>query len=510
MSTKPVSEAKDYLFRWAKVTRGDLAPLGIYVFGSLIYRDGTLFGDRSDIDIVVVIPETPDAIDRADWLEKLLRHKISLEDELGKVLRRPSRDTLICSIVAVTSLEISSDIHKDGARNFFSANTFLDLVSGQIVNGLPNAGSREIKERLVGECIRFAQKTRSSYLGVNALGAETLRPFDDADAAPKQLMRHAAMVQYLEDDGDGDPGREYDVDIGATHLTVLLHERRKKVADLGRRFEARRSGRGTRAPLSSKDQLLLSEIVLDTAIYLEARATAIQAKPKRPSIGGAHSTVIFAKRFESAFPGVRGVEWFEDSNQIRQRVARLLEEPLEFEDGTPIWWSRGNSNLQIFSFADEGDRFVLNGEEMNIRRVAAINPGSYKYEFVYVELAPLQPTGLYPRTQENIAEVERGDGFFPYYWEEYGIVDGKHFVTRAVYDDGSAFIDGELQSLRGRAELRSRYVTTYNFLVAASGSPLFDSSYDQQLEDHLNAMLRGEDRLDAIARDGRQLPTGRF
>ncbi|MFD1984022.1 nucleotidyltransferase domain-containing protein [Mesorhizobium newzealandense] len=78
MSTNLVTEAKDYLSQWAKIVREELAPLGIYAFGSLIYRDGALFGDGSDIDIVVVIPEKPDAIDRADWLEKLLRYKILL------------------------------------------------------------------------------------------------------------------------------------------------------------------------------------------------------------------------------------------------------------------------------------------------------------------------------------------------------------------------------------------------------------------------------------------------
>jgi predicted nucleotidyltransferase len=244
LSSQPVTETKACLIRWAKTIRDELAPLGMYVFGSLIYREGSQFGDRSDIDLIIVMPEMPDAIDRANWLERLVRSKVLLEDELGKLLRRPSRDALICSVVAVTSREVSADIHKDGAVNFFSENAFLDLLSGELVGGLPTAGSREIRERLVGECVRFAQRTRNSYLGVNSLGVETLKPFNDhSDPAPKQIMRHAAMVQYLKHYGEGHRGEEYDVEIGATYLTVLLRQRRKRVDELSRRFEARRSGR---------------------------------------------------------------------------------------------------------------------------------------------------------------------------------------------------------------------------------------------------------------------------
>jgi len=106
--------------------------------------------------------------------------------------------------------------------------------------------------------------------------------------------------------------------------------------------------------------------------------------------------------------------------------------------------------------------------------------------------------------------VERGEGDYTWYWEEFGLVDGKHLVTRAVYDDGSAVIDGRLQSLQGRVEGRSRYVTSYNFVIAAGGAPLLSMNYDENLQGHLDAMLKGEDRLLIIARETRRLPAGRW
>ena len=506
-----IADVKALLQAWGRVVSEDIGSSGIYCFGSLIYQDGAQFNDGSDVDLLVAMPEIPDGIARADWLERLLEHKTRLEDDLGKLLRRPDRSALICSVVAVTPLEIAADLHKGGSPAFFSENTFLNLDTGAVEVGIAGAGAQPITERLVGECVKFTQNCRNQYLGVNALGDELLIPFAHAtDAAPKQCMRHAAMVRCLEDDGDGDPGAEYDVDIGANRLTVLLDERHRQLGDLVVRYGSRRGGRTARTELSSKDQLLLAELVFDAAVRVEAKPAATNAAPKKPSTNGAHSTVIFAERFVSAFPGIRGIEWFDDDKAIRMRLARLLAEPLEFEDSTPIWWSRGGSNLHI-SHYEERDGFVMiNFDEMKVRRVAAVSRGSYKYNFVYVEVGPLPPVGIYEKTPERIAEVERGDSPFPYYWEEYAIVDGEHLINRSVYDDGNALIRGELQSIAGRAQLRGRFVTPYNFIIAAGGTSIFNVDYDQQLEEHLNAMLKGEDRLEAIALDGTRLPTRRF
>jgi hypothetical protein len=76
----------------------------------------------------------------------------------------------------VTEQDIAADIHKDGARSFFSSNRFLDLLAGTPVDGLPYAGSRPVEDRLVIDCIRFAQKKRNSYLAVNALAGTSDLP----------------------------------------------------------------------------------------------------------------------------------------------------------------------------------------------------------------------------------------------------------------------------------------------------------------------------------------------
>ena len=133
---------------------------------------------------------------------------------------------------------------------------------------MPGAGSRTIADRLVGECVRFAQKKRK-LLVLSASGHMNMAAYDDnADPLPKDVMRHGAMARRLTDDANADPGAEYDTQLGLDFLSHRLYERRRDnraYADLQNRLSIRRGGRGLRQPVSAKDQVLLAEIIYDTA-----------------------------------------------------------------------------------------------------------------------------------------------------------------------------------------------------------------------------------------------------
>ncbi len=164
---------------WAKSLQAESGTAGVYVFGSLIYRDGAQFGAKTDIDLVVNIPaEANNARKRAQWLDRLREQKQLLEVGLAKTLGRTNVDQSICSTVAVTPLEVAADIQKDGTKGFFRENLFHDLVAGKTADGLPHAGSRAIDERLSIECVRFAQKKRNAFLAVSANGRMTLGDYD--------------------------------------------------------------------------------------------------------------------------------------------------------------------------------------------------------------------------------------------------------------------------------------------------------------------------------------------
>ena len=92
---------------------------GVFLFGSLIYKDGAQFYAGSDVDLVVLFPNNAlDALARRAWLEKLHEYKMRLEGELATVLPRADPTKSLCSVVVPTPRDLNWSIHKDGAGDF--------------------------------------------------------------------------------------------------------------------------------------------------------------------------------------------------------------------------------------------------------------------------------------------------------------------------------------------------------------------------------------------------------
>ncbi|MBV7539081.1 hypothetical protein KW842_25255 [Duganella sp. sic0402] len=503
------------LKEWAVDTHQKIDSGGIYVFGSVIRRGGVQFDNRSDIDLVIQIPaQMKTSSERVEWMENLHEQKQSLELALMSLLKRTDASEAICSVVVVSELDIEANVHKDGAIGFFSENIFLDLLTDVAHNGLPTVRKETKLQRLIIECLKFTQKKRNIFLAVSPNGTEKLSNFEGPDPIPKDIMRYAAMARQLEKPSTIH-GAETDIQRGLDYLThhlyefEMVNEAYQKLHDV---VSVRRGARGESNSISPLQQLLLTDIIVGAAIEAHDKELAAQVVARRnkdfslPSFKGNDSTIFFSDRFSRAFPGVRGVSWFEDPAEIRERMNRLLKEPLKFEEATPIWWWR-NSNLQIEKFIDLGNgHYVMNVDELNIRKIAAVQSDPYYRSFVYVEVASMKPTGLYQSSPDQVSASKKAEEVFGYNWEEYGLVDGVHMVTRAEYDDGAAKIEGEIQDITGRAELRSRYLTPYNFLIAPHGSPINNQRFDSILEDFLNKILSGEATIEQLIQVVNKLP----
>lgn len=216
-------------------------------------------------------------------------------------------------------------------------------------------------------------------------------------------------------------------------------------------------------------------------------------------------------RFTAAFPGVRGLAEISSPTEAVDRLAILLKPPLrwlwEVGDGnsaglSPLWWWRGHSTNSIDHYsAVSANEILLDCYELPITRVVAVNNSAYWQSFVYVEIDPKPPIGLYDHNPEVIA---RKLELFGYVHEEYGLYKGRP-VTRAEYDDGAAMIDGKPQQIPG-AQLRVRYTTPYNFIIASQESPINNSQFDAKADEILNDILKGKSTVQQFANDIRKLP----
>ncbi len=194
-------------------------------------------------------------------------------------------------------------------------------------------------------------------------------------------------------------------------------------------------------------------------------------------------TVFWSDRIARAFPGVRELYWFNSASEALDRLQILLQEPLRFENpkgyGTtsdPIWWWRGGYCLPISNFRRiNGTRCLMDVYELNIERIAVYRRGAYYQSFVYVEVTPDEPTGLYDTDKNSIQERIKTTG---YATEEYAIFQDT-MITRECYDDGAAVIEGIPTDISGVAELRVRYLSKYNFLIAPKYSPINSKEFDR-------------------------------
>lgn len=212
-----------------------------------------------------------------------------------------------------------------------------------------------------------------------------------------------------------------------------------------------------------------------------------------------HSTSFFYGRMASAFPGIRDITWFEDPKTAISRLEILLKEPLRFSTGNkdfesdPIWWFRGGDALFIEKFKKVGRRkVVMNVDQIKIKRIAAYHGESYYKDFVYVEVEGEKQTGLYNFKEEDI---QRHVNDFGYSWEEYGLIKNrigwKTPIRREEYDDGATVVRGKVKDLQD-PELRIRYLSKYNFIIAAKGSPYNSKKFDRLSKEYLNKILRNE------------------
>lgn len=241
------------------------------------------------------------------------------------------------------------------------------------------------------------------------------------------------------------------------------------------------------------DKLLNKLLLVVFSYKTDSKNLAIKATEE--------STVFFARRMAEAFPGVRGVCEFSDRKEINKRLSILLQAPLKFEQGLdradtdPVWFFRAGAAEDIKSFLRIGNNKVLmNTDELLIKRIVVYrDSGRYYGQYVYVEVEADKPCGCYSHNEDTMKYMVDKRG---YYDEEFAVFKPSWYlperkITRQEYDDGSAMVNGKPMRLHGRAELRLRYLTSYNFILAAKFSPFNCHEFDRTSGEYFKGMLNG-------------------
>lgn len=229
---------------------------------------------------------------------------------------------------------------------------------------------------------------------------------------------------------------------------------------------------------------------------------------KKGEIISEHPTVFFDERIREAFPGVRGLNWYEGEEAIK-RLSILLEKPVSFEKAVnhgsftdPIWWFRGSNGSSIKKFERLSDgKCLLNTRELKIEKIAVHHSDSYYKHFVYVELKGDRPIGRYNYEENYIESVVEWRGYFN---EIYALFNGIP-IKHEEYEDNAALINGEIIKV-DNAKPRTRFLTSYNFILCAKTSP-FNTKKGEEIGDRLmNEILQKNRRIEEFAQLSELLP----
>lgn len=224
--------------------------------------------------------------------------------------------------------------------------------------------------------------------------------------------------------------------------------------------------------------------------YQREKGSAKENQEELPNLHTS-TTSFFASRIANAFPGQRGIQWYEAKTAVK-RLKLVFRSPLKFSIGNdgivlPIWWFRAGSSSDIERFKVLSKTKVLLGwDELEINRIAVNRSNRYYKCFIYIEAKAEKPIGLYKHDEKYLNDWIEEHGF---YSEEYALL-GSIPIKSEERDDGAAIIKRKVVNAYD-AEIRIRFLSNYNLLITAQDSPYNSSRFDNDSDHYMNQILRG-------------------
>lgn len=260
------------LISWAHAIQAKTGISEIYLFGSLVSREGIMFDeDKSDVDLMIIIPDEYNTYrQRRDLLASLKQDKINLENELMKLLGRNNSDEQIVSLLPVTLSEIKYDLHKSNKSPFFKVTEFMNLLTEKTIemNQLVDITLLPEGMNRLGQVFCEVQKARNLYFNSCPIGNIPVIEFSEVGDLEKSIKRTAAMLNGFNNPSITVESDHYNLILGFDYLKTLFKELMSEDEELSKIYFWVNGKKGDLDVLSEEMILLVYELMFDRCFEL--------------------------------------------------------------------------------------------------------------------------------------------------------------------------------------------------------------------------------------------------
>lgn len=217
-----------------------------------------------------------------------------------------------------------------------------------------------------------------------------------------------------------------------------------------------------------------------------------------------HPDVFFSYLIERAFPNQNNQVKVYDAKDAIKRLKFMFDKPVYFGDydssvnkfSDPVWWFRGTSSMPVRQIKFLGEnKILMNWEELILKEIVVDNRNPYRFNIIYFDVLPDKSVWK-KYSKEQIEKMKHGRSYVS---ESYGLFENK-IIKHEEYDAGTAEIGGELIDVSGKAEIRYRKLSRYNFIICSKRSPYNDPKFDRfsepLLDDVINRKILPEEFLE--------------
>ncbi|QQZ60234.1 protein kinase [Paenibacillus sonchi] len=162
----------------------------------------------------------------------------------------------------------------------------------------------------------------------------------------------------------------------------------------------------------------------------------------------------FDEILRSTCPGKTGLIKITEKQKIDLIMSRLADQYNKLK----LWWTQGSSDCPIdnIRLIDE-NIWLFDSSECLIEAIWVKRDHSYDHQYILLQCAAMPPFGIYEYYGQKTEEAA-------WFMDNY--------ITRQEYDDGYAEINGVIEKLSNRAEIRIRELERDFLFVATFANPI--------------------------------------